>query len=1476
MYILIFILFNYYNSSMSSTKVIDIFNNLNLVSNFNANGLTSGSNLVTISQYGILSLYSTQSSTDANTGALVLPSGGLAINSGVNATGTAQGGSLTVGGGGAFSQDVYIGGNLTVTGSILYANAASSSSTFAYLTLTATDNSINGSTGALITIGGISIQANGNATSSTSGGGLTVSGGIATNRDLYVGGKANLPNIQSINISSSNVVFGNITSSTLNLSGSLTAANTFITSSTITNLLVKTSLNASGNSNTIANIFTTGGNIGINTTSPSYILDITGNLRVNSSSLNIISGTTTTDIIQIQNTNASGASTLQFLNNLGSSRGSFGIGNSNNGVFSNTAYLSTISGIPIQFLAGGNTNSPIIINSADNSLSITTTTISTSTSSGSLKVSGGAGISGNLYVGGGLYVNSQIAANITNTTTSLNSTTGAFLLSGGLSINILSTSNANATSYTSGGGLTIAGGTSISQNVYIGGTLDIQSGSNNLNSISLQSIQIYSNSNNGAYSVIGSGNSSRTTSSFTPIRFTGWNDQSNPKLTINTNTIDIINSVNAINNSNTIGSLFTTGGNIGIGTTQPSFNLDVVGNINFSGALYKSNSLYVSSQWLTTSGNLSYTSGNVVVTGLVSNNSSLGTINSTGLTTGNINFTGNLYQNGTAYLGSQWTTTNGNLSYTTGNVIMNSITTANINFTGSLYQNGISYLGSQWTTSAGNLTYTSGTVIVSNLISSSNLQSVNLTTGTLNVINGLTTGNINFTGSLYQNGVSYLGSQWTGTNGSLLYYGTTSNIFVGIGTSNPSYTLSVNGIVSATGLAIIGTANSLNSTTGQYIFNSVSLSSTQDVSSFTQGGALTIAGGVAFGKSIAITGSINYSGITTDVVGTFNGSNNISTASNITSLLFPTANIRSFTTTVSIQLLAGSGNLYSHYTIEGIQNTAGWFIDDTYVGDATGITFSITNTGQIQYTSTNITGWISTTMNYRSSSYSISGNYIQSAPPTSGNFLVTQNLTVQGTTDATSASYGSFVTSGGAGIGKSVNIGGSVVINNVSSMSSGTFSALNGTITNGIVTGLLFTSTAYRSFSIIMSVSVLRTSGGNLNAQYTMEGIQKDSGWFIYVTSLGDTIDLIFSINNTTGQLQYSSSTLYTNWTSTTFNYQTTVIYISGGFSTFNLPSGSQSFNGILSISNSTDSIDSSTGSLIVSGGVAIQKNLNVGLGINSSNINLGISSFYTGSFIASNNSSTPNNVSGLTFLNTTIRYFEAKVVVSISLSTGSSTNTIFTLRGNQNDSSWDLYSEYIGDASGISFTITTTGQVQYTSTNVLNFTSSIFRYSVQQFTKTGVYTSSPSNTSGSYLLNSTQITSTTDAVSGISVGALQVLGGSTISKNLIVNGNISANSFIGAVYTTQNTQSTLSRTFSIVYQNTSPRSIFISICMNAGSTGEVFTAYTDTNTTPTTIVTTFSIYSNGGNMSFIVLPGYYYRVTRSSTGTVLSWSEWS
>ena len=77
----------------------------------------------------------------------------------------------------------------------------------------------------------------------------------------------------------------------------------------------------------------------------------------------------------------------------------------------------------------------------------------------------------------------------------------------------------------------------------------------------------------------------------------------------------ITTSLLAIGNSNTVGNIFTTGGNVGIGTSAPgSYKLHVVGDINYTGSLYQNGAIFNgSSQWLNNGSNIYFSTGNVGV-----------------------------------------------------------------------------------------------------------------------------------------------------------------------------------------------------------------------------------------------------------------------------------------------------------------------------------------------------------------------------------------------------------------------------------------------------------------------------------------------------------------------------------------------------------------------------------------------------------------------------------------------------------------------------------------------------------------------------------------------------------------------------------------------------------------------------------------------------------------------------------------------
>jgi hypothetical protein len=111
-------------------------------------------------------------------------------------------------------------------------------------------------------------------------------------------------------------------------------------------------------------------------------------------------------------------------------------------------------------------------------------------------------------------------------------------------------------------------------------------------------------------------------------------------------------------------------------------------------------------------------------------------------------------------------------------------------------------------------------------------------------------------------------------------------------------------------------------------------------------------------------GTINVSGVSDIYSGTFAGANDINIAADITPLFFDAEIYRSFVVQVSVGVSATS-SLYEQTLIEGIQTASGWYIYTSEIGDDVDFIFSITNAGQLQYTSANYPGWTDTTLKYQ-------------------------------------------------------------------------------------------------------------------------------------------------------------------------------------------------------------------------------------------------------------------------------------------------------------------------------------------------------------------------------------------------------------------------------------------------------------------------------------------------------------------------------
>ena len=226
----------------------------------------------------------------------------------------------------------------------------------------------------------------------------------------------------------------------------------------------------------------------------------------------------------------------------------------------------------------------------------------------------------------------------------------------------------------------------------------------------------------------------------------------------------------------------------------------------------------------------------------------------------------------------------------------------------------------------------------------------------------------------------------------------------------------------------------------------------------------------------------------------------------------------------------------------------------------------------------------------------------------------------------------------------------------------------------------------------------------------------------------------------------------------------------------------------ITKITNLTDSTDTSTGALQISGGLSVAKSLYVGQSLITGNLiydnisygnlfanslGIGVSKTISGTFEASNNINSPTNITGLIFNSSNIRSFQGSLSVAIVRSSGGNLYETINFEANYTESNgWSIYTSSFGDVTGIVLSITSLGQIRYTSTNQNNWTSTIFRYVITYISNSNNY-EGISITSGTFLVNSFQISDTTNAIINSQNGAFYSMGGGTFDKDLVVKGNI-------------------------------------------------------------------------------------------------------
>jgi hypothetical protein len=611
-------------------------------------------------------------------------------------------------------------------------------------------------------------------------------------------------------------------------------------------------------------------------------------------------------------------------------------------------------------------------------------------------------------------------------------------------------------------------------------------------------------------------------------------------------------SASTTSSSSSTGALIVTGG-VGIGGT-----INVGGSINGTiGTASQTNITSIGTLTsLSSSGTVTFTSGTT------SSSTSTGTL----VVTGGTGISENLYVggliNGTINTASQSNITSigiltslsssGLVSFTSGTASSNT-TTGTLVITGGIGISGAINTGGNLTIS-GSLSGVT-TLAASGIISLSNSTvSSSTTTGALTVAGGVGIGDKLYVGNgIY--GILQTASQTNITTVGTLTTLSSSASTVTFTSSTVSSSISTGTLVITGGVGIGGDINTGGNLTISGSLSGVTTINASNIVTFTNNtssstsstGALVVTGGVGIGGSLYVGGSIN------GTIGT-SSQPNITAIGTLTSLsssgavTFTAGTVSSSTSTGSLVVTGGvgiSGSLYVGDSINGTINTAA----QTNI-TSIGILTSLSSSGIVTFTSAT-----ASTTSTNGSLVVTGGVGIGGSINTNGNLSISGSLsgittlgasgiaTLSNTTASVSALSGALVVNGGVGIGKNIFIGGTSM--------SAPFWGVGGIQCSILSTTITDTSSTTGTISTINAIN-----------SFSRPTISASNTGIVYTTS-----STVYIANS---PLAGTNVTLTNSY----------ALYIAAG-NTF--------------INTATQSTSSSTGALVVAGGVGIGGNIYTG-----------------------------------------------------------------------------------------------------------------------------------------------------------------------------------------------------------------------------------------------------------------------------------------